>query len=256
MVRNQRFAYNLNNLDSTGLISENILEIFGLILYLQNYLSGWAAWVSPSSVTKFTGKSSVYLDLKVMASRPSTVNIAKIRIKYTAFSGGNNLLGYGSTDVLVSISQYHLAEINTLIQHREMPPESIVGFPIEVKNLGNYEDTFIFEVNNDSNGFLCLVSDQLTLKPNSTGKISAIVLTPDTYFYDFGTRASFNISAYSIYEPSKKFSTSIAITSKGFLISEIHVLTLAITALMIIIISIIIHKVKKEKKKNKIWKKH
>jgi len=191
-------------------------------------LSGWAAWVSPSSVTNFTGDSSVYLDLKLKVGRPSTVNTAKIRVKYIAFSGGNNLLGNGSTDVLVSISQYHLAEINASVQHKETSPEKIISFPIEVKNLGNYEDTFIFEVDNDSNGFLCLVSDQLTLKPNCSGNISAIVLTPDAFIYDFGTRALFNISAYSIYEPTKKFSTSISITSKGFLVTEMYLFSITI----------------------------
>jgi len=47
------------------------------------------------------------------------------------------------------------------------------------------------------------------------------------------------LSAYSVYETSKKFSTSISITSKGFLISEMFVLTIAIIILSIIFIYLI-----------------
>jgi len=106
----------------------------------------------------------------------------------------------------------------------------------KAKNLGNYEDTFLFEVNNDSNGFLCLVTDQLAVKLNSTDIVNSIVLTPDAYIYDFGTRASFNISAYSIYEPTKEFSTSISITSKGFQVSEMFLFSIAIITLIILFV--------------------
>jgi len=209
---------------------------------------GWEAWVSPGSITNLTGGSIADIELHVKVSRPTTVNTAKIRINYTAYSGGSYIMGIGSNEVLVSVGQYHLAEINVLEQHKKASPDSMVNFPIIVTNRGNYEDTFGFEVSNENNGFIGSVSGHLTLKSGETGKINATVLTPDTILYDFGTQTSINISAYSLYEPSKKFVESISITSKGFLISEIHVLTLAITTLIIIIISSIIHKEKKTKK--------
>jgi len=197
---------------------------------------GWEAWVSPSSVTYFTGNSSAEMNLHVKVSRPTTANTATIRIKYTAYSGGSNIMGTSSTDVLVSVKQYHLAEVNPLYQHKEVSPNTVDYFPIEVTNRGNYEDTFDFKVSNESNGFLGLVSGQLTLKPGEIGQISIMVLTPYVYLYDFGTQTSINISAYSVYEPSKKFSASISITSKGFLISELFLLTITIIILTIIFI--------------------
>jgi len=222
--------------------------LFNSIIYLLGYNSvvfeteiinnpfGWEAWVSPSSVTYFTGESTADVDLHVKVSRPTTANTATIRIKYTAYSGGENIMGTATTDVLVSIKQYHLAEVNAINQHREVPPDTVVYFPIEVTNRGNYEDTFEFEVSNESNGFLGLVSGHITLKPGETGQISAMILTPYVYLYDFGTQTSLNISAYSVYETSKKFSAAISITSKGFLISEMFVLTIAIIILSIIFI--------------------
>lgn len=222
--------------------------LFNSIIYLLGYNSvvfeteiinnpfGWEAWVSPSSVTYFTGESTADVDLHVKVSRPTTANTATIRIKYTAYSGGENIMGTATTDVLVSIKQYHLAEVNAINQHREVPPDTVVYFPIEVTNRGNYEDTFEFEVSNEINGFLGLVSGHITLKPGETGQISAMILTPYVYLYDFGTQTSLNISAYSVYETSKKFSAAISITSKGFLISEMFVLTIAIIILSIIFI--------------------
>jgi len=156
---------------------------------------GWEAWVSPSSVTYFTGNSTALIELHVKVSRPTTANTATIRIKYTAYGGGSNIMGTASADVLVSIKQYHLAEVNAINQHREVSPDTVVYFPIEVTNRGNYEDTFEFEVSNESNGFLGLVSGQLTLKPGGTGQILAMILTPYVYLYDFGTQTSLNISA-------------------------------------------------------------
>jgi len=132
---------------------------------------GWEAWVSPSSVTKFTGNSTADVDLHVKVSRPTTENTAKIRIKYTAYSAGSNIIGAASADVLVSIKQYHLAEVNPLVQHKEETPETVVCFPIEVTNRGNYEDTFLFDISTESNGFLGLISGQLSLKPGETGQI-------------------------------------------------------------------------------------
>jgi len=209
---------------------------------------GWEAWVSPGSITNLTGGAIADIELHVMVSRPTTVNTAKIRIDYTAYSGGSYIMGIGSNEVLVSIGQYHLAEIKASEQHKEAPPDTVVNFPILVKNRGNYEDTFGFKVSDENNGFTGSVSGYLTLKSGETGKINITVLTPDTKLYDFGTQTSINISAYSLYEPSKKFTESISITSKGFLISEFHVLTFAITALIIIIISIILYKVKKKQR--------
>ena len=128
--------------------------LFNSIIYLLGYNSvvfeteiinnpfGWEAWVSPSSVTYFTGESTADVDLHVKVSRPTTANTATIRIKYTAYSGGENIMGTATTDVLVSIKQYHLAEVNAINQHREVPPDTVVYFPIEVTNRGNYEDTF------------------------------------------------------------------------------------------------------------------
>ena len=157
--------------------------IFRSIIYLLGYNSvvfeteilenpfGWEAWVSPSSVAYFTGNSTADVDLHVKVSRPTTANTVTIRIKYTAYSGGSNIMGTASTDVLVSVRQYHLAEITALNQYKEVQPDTVVYFPIEVTNRGNYEDTFEFVVSNQSKGFLGLVSGQLTLKPGQTGQI-------------------------------------------------------------------------------------
>ncbi len=247
-LRFKQSGFNWTKLSERGFFFAKIYLpiIFRSIIYLLGYNSvvfeaeivgnplGWEAWVSPSSVTYFTGDSEANVKLHVKVSRPTTANTATVRIKYTAYSGGSNIMGTATSDVLVSVKQYHLAEVTALQQHREVPPDSVVYFPIEVKNRGNYEDTFAFEVSNESNGFLGLVSGHITLKPGETGQINAMILTPYVYLYDLGTRISLNISAYSVYEPTKKFSSSISITSKGFLISEMFLLTIAIIILIIV----------------------
>jgi hypothetical protein len=249
-LRFKQSGFNWTKLSERGFFFAKIYLpiVFRSIIYLLGYNSvvfeaeivgnppGWEAWVSPSSVTYFTGDSQALVDLYVKVSRPTSANTATVRIRYTAYSGGSNVMGTATTDVLVSVKQYHLAEVTALQQHKEVSPDSVVYFPIEVKNRGNYEDTFEFEVENESNDFLGLVSGHITLKPGETGQVTAMVLTPYVYLYDFGTQTSLNISAHSVYEPEKKFSTSISVTSKGFLISEMFLLTIAIIALIIIVI--------------------
>ena len=248
-LRFKQSGFNWTKLEQRGFFFAKIYLpiVFRSIIYLLGYNSvvfeaevvdnplGWEAWVSPSSVTYFTGDSQAEVDLHVKVSRPTTANTATVRIRYTAYSGGSNIMGTATTDVLVSVEQYHLAEVTALEQHREVTPDSVVYFPIEVKNRGNYEDTFEFEVENESNGFIGLVSGHITLKPGETGQVMAMILTPYVYLFDFGTQTSLNISAYSVYEPTKKFSTSISVTSKGVLISEMFLLTIAIIILIVII---------------------
>jgi hypothetical protein len=200
---------------------------------------GWEAWVTPSSVSYFTGDKSANLKLHVKVSRPTTANTAVIRITFTAYGGDNSIMGVASSDVLVSIKQYHLAEVTAVTQFKEVTPDTIVYFPIEVTNRGNYEDTFGFKISNESNGFLGLVSGQLTLSPGETGHISAMLLTPDTFLYDFGSKTSLNISAYSVYEPAKKFSTVIQIVSRGFFISELFIFTIALIFIILIFVYIV-----------------
>ncbi len=272
-------GFNWTKLSDTGRFWRDFLFakiylpiIFNSIIYLLGYNSvvfeaevvgnppGWEAWISPSSVTYFTGNSTAEVDLHVKVSRPTSPNTATIRIKYTAYSGGSNIMGTASTDVIASIKQYHLAEINAKIQHKEAVPDTVVYFPIQVTNRGNYEDTFEFDVTNQSNGFLGLVSGQLTLKPGQTGEVQAMVLTPYVYLYDYGTQISLNISAYSVYEPSKKFQASISVTSRGFLISELFLLTITIIAFIILFMYILFYffiedrKVRIYGKPDKPWK--
>ncbi len=201
---------------------------------------GWEAWVEPNSVTYFTGDKSVELELHVKVSRPTTANTALVRITFTAYGGDNSLMGVANSDILVSIKQYHLAEVTAVQQFKEVSPDTIVYFPIEVTNRGNYEDTFSFETSNESNGFLGLVSGQLTLSPGETGQISLMLLTPYTFFYDFGSKTSLNISAYSIYEPSKKFSTMIQITSRGFYMSDLFIFSIILMIFILIFVYIMI----------------
>jgi len=252
-LRFKQSGFNWTKLSERGFFFAKIYLpiVFRSIIYLLGYNSvvfetevlgnppGWEAWVDPSSVTYFTGDSQVDVNLHVKVSRPTSANTATVRIRYTAYSGGSNIMGTATTDVLVSVEQYHLAEVTALEQHKEVSPDSVVYFPIEVKNRGNYDDTFEFEVSNESKGFLGIVSGQITLKPGQTGQVTAMILTPYVFLFDQGTQTSLNISAYSVYEPSKKFSTSISITSKGFLISDMFLLTLALIAIIIILIYLI-----------------
>jgi hypothetical protein len=267
-------GFNWTKLEKKGFFFAKIYLpiMFNSIIYLLGYNSvvfeteilgnppGWAAWVNPSSVTYFTGESEEIVYLHVKASRPTSANTVTVRIKYTAYSGGSNVMGTATSDVLVSVKQYHLAEVTALELHKETSPDSIVYFPIEVINRGNYDDTFEFEVSNESNGFLGLVSGQITLKPGETGQVTAMVLTPYVYLFDQGTQVALNVSAYSVYEPSKKFSTAISITSKGILISNMFLLTIAVLALVLISIYLIYHflidrqRTKLYGKPNKPWK--
>jgi hypothetical protein len=246
-------GFNWTKLENKGFFFAKIYLpiMFNSIQYLLGYNSvvfetevlgnptGWTAWVEPSSVTYFTGESEQEIDLHVKVSRPTSPHTATIRISYTAYSGGSNVMGSAAADVLVSVGQYHLAEVTALEAYKEVSPDSVVYFPIEVTNRGNYDDIFEFDVSNESNGFLGLVSGQITLKPGETGQISVMVLTPYVYLFDQGTQVALNISAYSVYEPSKKFSTEISITSKGLIISDMFIITLAIIAIIIILIYLV-----------------
>lgn len=197
---------------------------------------GWHAWISPNSVTYFTGESSADLKLYVEVNRPTTIKTATIRISYQAYSGNNVPIGKASNDIQVSVKQYHIAQISALEQAKEVQPDNIVSFPIQVTNLGNYQDTYGFTITNETNGFLGVISDFITLQPGETGTVNAIVSSPYAFFYDFGSKTSLNISAYSIYEPTKKFTTMIQITSRGFELSQPFIFTLSIIIFLILLL--------------------
>ena len=197
---------------------------------------GWQAWVSPNSVTYFTGESQADLKLHIKVSRPTDINTATIRVNFQAYGGNNAPIGESSTDILVSVKQYHIAQITALEQSKEVRPDTITTFPIEVTNLGNYQDTYGFTITNETNGFLGVVSGFLTLEPGETGQISAVVSSPYTYFYDFGSKTSLNISAYSIYDSSKQFNTMVQITSRGVQFSQPFIYTVVLTILILLVL--------------------
>lgn len=215
---------------------------------------GWQAWVTPGSVSKFTGDQEVDLELHVKVVRPTNVNTAVVRVKFTAYGGDNSLMGEAGSDVVVSVTPTHLMQVRPINEVNSAAPNTVTYVPLEVTNLGNYDDAFGFRVNNDDKDILVDASGQVSLAPGETGYINIMILTPDTYIYDGGTGRKINITAYSLLDTETMVPVEIDFVTRGFQLSENFIMTIIafIIIFLVLLFSIgyiINNREPKEKKK-------
>ncbi|EMR73361.1 hypothetical protein MBGDN05_00347 [Thermoplasmatales archaeon SCGC AB-539-N05] len=148
------------------------------------------------------------------------------------YSGKTTLDFSINVDILVKVNRFHLIEI-VPPKPMEIGPDQLTSIPVEVKNTGSHADSFNFRINTTAGNDLKISPPPaLTLQPGETRQALLGVASPLT-FQGPGTTHSINIEAYSIHQPDKVFTNTVIITTKGFYVSEINWIYLAIFGIFI-----------------------
>jgi hypothetical protein len=206
------------------------------ILLKPEYPEGWAVKVIPSAFNTTTAGMrhpvTVYAQVNELASDYNP--LIKIRvIRYDTFGAE-----YGSSYINLPLKAVSLnyAYIDAIEPTKKAPPRSLVNFPIEVTNKGEYRNTFQFNITGESGIYGLVAQQSLTLDSGETRIIQLQVITPEV-FYDYGTPRKVDISIYPLGNPSGKISASVIVITEGFYLSPLITFILGI----IIILSLIIY---------------
>lgn len=196
---------------------------------------GWFVKIEPSTISETTANMSHNITMYAQVNELAAKYNPTIRIKCRRF----DVLGdpYGVTYATIPLKAVSLnyAFVNALEQSKKTAPKTLVHFPIEVINQGEYIDTYHFEIT-DNDGTYSLISHQiLVLSPGEKKTVELGVLTPELFF-DAGTPRRIDIELYPVGSPSEKFETSVIIITEGFYISPLVGLILAPIIILLIMI--------------------
>jgi uncharacterized membrane protein len=197
--------------------------------------TGWSVKVWPATINTTTEvmehRITVYAQVNRLASNYSPV----IKIKCIRYDTFGVEYGISYINLPLKAISFNFIYVQALEPTKKAPPRSIVSFPIEVTNKGEYRNTFQFNVTGEL-GTYGLVSEQgLTLDPKETRTIQLQVATPEV-FYDVGTPRKIDIFVYPSGNPSAKFNLSVIVITEGFYISPLITVPLAIIIILVIII--------------------
>jgi uncharacterized membrane protein len=143
-----------------------------------------------------------------------------------------------------TLSQY--LDVKPIDTVKEVPPDSIVNFEIEVTNLGYFIDTFVATVESDDDVTGLLSDQSFVLNPRETRTVTLYVYTQDTFF-DPGTTHTLNISAYSLKYPDNKYFAQVQVTTRGFYFSPLLIFSMALVIIILIMIYVVFFYVKEKR---------
>ncbi len=180
-----------------------------------NNVSGWHAFVDPSEVSKTTGGMKANLTLHVRVDKLSTSSYATIRIKCIRRLANGETEGPTFAYISLKAKPQHYAEIDILQTVKEAAPGSIIYFPVDITNKGNFVDTFQFKPIEEEDGLSGVISGQsIVLSPGETQRVYLQIATPRN-FVDFGTPREIKVKAYSVNYPNETFIGNAAIVTRG-----------------------------------------
>ena len=137
------------------------------------------------------------------------------------YSGKRTIENSVHVPIIIKVNRFHEAEIQGPVTSVKMNPDDIKSIPIKIKNLGSHVDTFDFKINLDSESELVVSPpSSITLKPFEESYTTLSVATPQL-FNDPGTLHSIEVQAYSIYDNSTVFSSSVGVLTQGVHVSEL-----------------------------------
>ncbi len=198
--------------------------------------TGWAGKVEPATIPKTTGNYvhqnlTLYLQVTDLATEYNPTIIIKC-IRYDVLG---DEYGISYLTLPVKASSLNFAFVNALEPTKKAAPRSIVYFPIQISNKGEYRGIYQFKTEAQS-GMVGLVSQQtLLLEPGETKVIQMGVRTPEA-FYDLGTPRTINVIVTPLGSSSERFETSVIVITEGFYISPL--VSIAIACILIIVLII------------------
>lgn len=205
------------------------------ILLKPEYPEGWAVKVNPSAFNTTTAGMrhpiTVYAQVNELASDYSPL----IKIKVIRFDTFGAEYGTSYINLPLKAIGLNFAYMNAIEPTKKASPRSVVSFPIEVTNEGEYRNTYQFDVTGELGTYGLVTQQSLTLDRGEMRTVRVQVMTPEV-FYDVGTPRKVDISIYPLGNPGGKSTLSVIVITEGFYISPLITFILGIIIILALII--------------------
>jgi hypothetical protein len=203
------------------------------IKFVPEYPDGWAVKIEPSTIGKTCNQMTHHVIIYAQVNELASDYNPLIKIKCIRYLTDG--VEYASSYIYLPLkaASLNFAYVRALETTKKAPPRSIVSFPIEVTNKGEYRNTFQFNVAGQLGTYGLVAQQSLTLNSGETQTIQLQVITPEV-FYDVGTPRKVDISIYPLGNPTEKISLSVIVMTEGFYISPL--ITLPIGAIIILVL--------------------
>lgn len=190
------------------------------IAFIPEFPVGWSAQVLPASINQTTQGDIHKIKLLIQVTELASEYNPTIKVKCIRYDALGGEYGYTYISLPVKAVSLNYAFLNPLESTKKAAPKSIVYFPIEVTNKGEYRDTYIFTIKGEMGTYGLADKQSLILDAGETTIVQLGVMTPEV-FYDIGTPRRIDISISPLGDPSEKFQTSIVVITEGFYISPL-----------------------------------
>lgn len=138
-------------------------------------------------------------------------------------------------NILVKVKPYHYAKIESL-PLINLKPNEITSIPIDVQNLGNYNDTFGFKIVSGNDDIMISDPVTITLRPGEKEDTFLGVAT-SRKFFDFGTVHNVKLQVFSYDDPDNVIGEkTVFLQTKGLYVSEFVLALLFILFILVILI--------------------
>lgn len=196
---------------------------------------GWSGKVEPATIPKTTGEYVHNLTLYLQVTDLATEYNPTIKIKCTRYDVLGDEYGISYLTLPVKASSLNFAFVNALEPTKKAAPRSIVYFPLQIMNKGEYRGIYKFEIEAEE-GMLGLISEQtLLLEPGETKIVQLGVRTTEV-FYDIGTPRNVKIIVSPLGSSTNKFETNVIVITEGFYISPLISIVISIIFILAFII--------------------
>ena len=137
-------------------------------------------------------------------------------------------------NILVKVKPYHYAKIESL-PLINLKPNQVTSIPINVQNLGNYNDTFGFRIVSDNDDVMISDPVTITLRPGEKEDTFLGVAT-SRRFLDFGTIHNVKLQVFSYEQPDNVIQEkTVYLQTKGLYVSEFVLALLFILVILIVL---------------------
>jgi len=210
--------------------------------------NGWTASINPSTIPQSTNGTTAKLTLRVHVDALAAENTATVIVKATRILKDGSNYGTSYFYYPVKSEQLYYLDVKPTENTKEIAPDAIVTFNIDITNLGYFVDNFVATVNSDDS-IKALLSDQsFVLNPGETRTVVLFVYTEGTFF-DPGTSHTMTINAYSLKNPEQVYNAQIQVVTKGFYLSQFIILLIISIIILFSFIYLIYYYLIKRKNK-------
>jgi len=199
------------------------------------YPEGWAVKVEPSSIKETTQGKKFSVVVSIQVNELASQYSPTIRIKAIRYDALGGEYGYTYITLPVKAVSFNYVFVNALEPTKKAAPKSVVYFPIQITNKGEYKGMYQFTVNGQLGTYGLVSQQSLILNPGETKTVQLGVMTPEV-FYDIGTPRQVDISVYPLGNPTENFDFSVVVITEGFYISPLISFVLAVIIILALLV--------------------